>query len=142
MRDAAQYSGWTRRRKPDSMTGGRERHRINNHRRKPSIMKPHQISTCLAALCLFVAGSTAAGAGNGDILEAECKTQLKLSDSACKCIGTTAEADLNDTQQDFVVAAVTKNKARMQELQMKMSQEDALKAAQFMTTAPSACGNQ
>ena len=105
-------------------------------------MKLLHLSVSAASVCLLVAGATVAFAGNGDVLEAECKTQLKLSDSACKCIGTTAEADLNETQQDFVVAAVTKNKARMQEIQMKMSQDDALKAAEFMTTAPSACSNQ
>lgn len=90
---------------------------------------------------VMIMGS-AAFAGTAETLEAECKTQLGLSDSACTCIGTKAEAELNDKQQAMVVASVTKDKAGQAEAMAQMTQAEAVGAATFMTTAPDACANQ
>lgn len=94
------------------------------------------------ALAILGAAMSGAQAGEGGTLKAECLKQLGLSESGCTCIGNKAEAELSETQQQLVVAHVTKNKAKAAEIQATMSPEDMTAAATFMTTAPGACANQ
>lgn len=75
-------------------------------------------------------------------LEKECKAQLGLSDSACKCIGEKAAADLNAKQQALVVAIVTENDAEQAKLQADMTQAEMAAAGEFMTSAPGSCAAQ
>ncbi len=86
--------------------------------------------------------SSPAQSGAGETLEKECKAKLGLSDSACKCIGTKAEADLNEKQQALVVAIVTENDAEQAKLQADMTQDEMVTAGEFMTSAPGACASQ
>ena len=98
-----------------------------------------RVSALAAAALLW---TTPVLSGTAETLEKECKAQLGLSDSACKCIGQKAEAELNDTQQALVVAVITEDDASMTELQAQMSQAEAVQAGEFMTSAPGACANQ
>lgn len=105
------------------------------------MFRMHRFVVAPFAGAVMVFGS-AAFAGTAETLEAECKTQLGLSDSACTCIGAKAEAELNDKQQAMVVAAVTKDKPAQAEAMAQMTQAEAAGAANFMTTAPDTCANQ
>ena len=97
---------------------------------------------CIGGLGIVLATVSGASAGEGETLKAECLKQLGMPESACTCIGTTAEADLSENQQKLVVAHVTNDKAKAAELQATMTVEEMTEAANFMTTAPGKCANQ
>ncbi len=106
--------------------------------------RKHRLGS-LPALCAALAGlSFAATAGANEVtdaLVAECHAQLQLGDSGCNCIGETAAQDLNEAQQELVLAMVRQEDARAAELRQQMPVEDTLAAAQFMASAPAACAN-
>lgn len=77
-----------------------------------------------------------------DTLERECGAQLELSAAGCKCISDAAAAELNEVQQAFVAAQVTKNRAEIMRAQQQMTVNDTMLAGTFMTTAPSRCAGQ
>jgi hypothetical protein len=56
-------------------------------------------------------------------IKAECAAQLGFSEAKCACIAERAGEDLNDTQQKFMVANITKNETAFAELQSSMSLE-------------------
>ena len=91
------------------------------------------------AASLFV---TQGAAGTSETLQAECSAQINLPDSACRCIGEKAEAELNDKQQRMVVAQVTKDKTLAAQLRTQMTVAEMTEAAQFMMDAPGACAGQ
>ena len=79
-----------------------------------------------------------ADAGALDTLRTECAAQLKLPPPACQCIVDKASS-LNDNQQAFVAAAVTKDEATTAALRGQMTVPELTEAAMFMTTSPQAC---
>jgi hypothetical protein len=79
-----------------------------------------------------------ADAGALEALGAECATQLKLPPPACQCIVDKASA-LNDNQQAFLAASVTKDEATAATLRGQMTIDELTQAGMFMTTSPQAC---
>jgi hypothetical protein len=73
-----------------------------------------------------------------ETLRSECAAQLKLPPAACNCIVDRAAA-LNDNQQAFVAASVTKDEATAATLRGQMTIEELTQAGMFMTTSPQAC---
>jgi len=71
-------------------------------------------------------------------VETECAAQLNMPPAVCACIKGKAEA-LNDSQQAFVVAALTKDKAMQQSLTQGMTMQELTEAGMFMTNAPGQC---
>ena len=97
------------------------------------------LAFCAVSAALWM---SPAFADASDTLEKECKAKLGLSDSACKCIGDKAKADLNDKQQALVVAIVTENDDEQTKLQADMTQAEMAAAGEFMTSAPGTCSAQ
>ena len=95
-----------------------------------------------AVLGAFLASSLFAGqayADAADDLVDECHIQLDLSDSGCACIGESARRDLSETQQEFVLAQVTDDKAASDSLMQDMTVEEMTQAAEWMMSAPTNC---
>lgn len=105
-------------------------------------MKKSRIAVLVTGVMLAIVPASLVHAGTGEILQTECKARLGLPQSACKCIGDKAEADLNEKQQNLVIAVIKEDDALMQKLQAEASQEDIVKAGEFMTSAPAACRGQ
>ena len=72
-------------------------------------------------------------------IKAECPSQLGFSEAKCACIAERAGEDLNDTQQQFMVANITKDEATFTALQSSMSVEEMTATGQFMTAVPDQC---
>ncbi|MDP2619383.1 MAG: hypothetical protein Q8P46_04285 [Hyphomicrobiales bacterium] len=100
-----------------------------------------RVSAILIA-CAGLAAPALATQEHLDTLERECGPQLGFSASGCKCISNTAAVELNDTQQAFVAAQVTKNQAEIARIQGAMTMDEMMQAANFMTTAPSRCAGR
>jgi len=88
-------------------------------------------------LCVF-ASPTFADTGALETVRSECATQLKLPPAACDCIvGKVSE--LNENQQAFVAATVTKDEATTAALRPQMGIDELTQVGMFMTSAPQAC---
>jgi len=73
-------------------------------------------------------------------IEAECGTQLRMSAAGCACLKGKAAA-LNDGQQAFIAAVVSKDKATQKDLTQGMTVQELTAAGMFMTSAPAQCAN-
>jgi hypothetical protein len=71
-------------------------------------------------------------------IETECGTQLKMPPAACTCLKDKAAA-LNDGQQAFIAAVVSKDKPTQQDLTQGMTVQELTQAGMFMTNAPAQC---
>ena len=71
-------------------------------------------------------------------IESECAAQLKLPPGVCTCIKDKAAA-MNDDQQAFIAATVTKNKTAQAALTPGMTVQDLTAAGMFMASAPGQC---
>ena len=93
----------------------------------------------VGGLTLAVSAHAAlADAGALQTLGAECAAQLNLPPPACDCIVDKAAA-LNDNQQAFLAASVTKDQATADALRGQMTVQELTEAGMFMTTSPQAC---
>ncbi len=95
-----------------------------------------------AVLGALLASGLIAGQAHADAaddLVDECHVQLELSDSGCACIGESARRDLSETQQEFVLAQVTDDKAASDSLMQGMTVEEMTQAAEWMMSAPTDC---
>ena len=81
-----------------------------------------------------------AGQEHLDTLQRKCGVQLNLSATGCRCVADKAGAELNDVQQAFVAAQVTKNMAEIMRIQGGMTQNEMIGAGTFMTMIVQACG--
>ena len=97
-----------------------------------SIFLSGSLSLCAFATPVF------ADAGALDTVRSECATQLNLPAPACDCIvGKVSE--LNENQQAFVAAMVTKDEATAAALRPQMGIDELTQVGMFMTSAPQAC---
>lgn len=88
-------------------------------------------------LCVFAAPAFS-DSGALETVRSECATQLKLPAPACDCIvGKVGE--LNENQQAFVAAMVTKDEATAAALRPQMGIDELTQVGMFMTSAPQAC---
>jgi hypothetical protein len=97
--------------------------------------------SCIAIAGLVLAATASpafADAAAIETLRTECAVQLNLPAPACDCIADKA-GEMNDDQQAFVAAAVTKDEATTAALRGQMTVADLTEAAMFMTTSPQAC---
>lgn len=95
-----------------------------------------------AVFSAILASSLSTGQANADAaddLVDECHIQLDLSDSGCACIGESARRDLSETQQEFVLAQVTDDKAASDSLMQGMTVDEMTQAAEWMMTIPTEC---
>jgi hypothetical protein len=99
-------------------------------------------ASAILIACAGLAAPALAAQEHLDALERECGPQLGFPASGCKCISAAAAAELNDTQQAFVAAQVTRNKADAARIQGTMTMDEMMQAANFMTTAPSRCAGK
>ena len=109
---------------------------------KNILILPSMISAMLLGATLLGAtllGAGAAAAGTAETLETQCHAQLKLTDSACSCIGERGEAELNPKQQALVIAAVMKDQAAMGQAREGMTVDEMTQAGQWMADTPAQC---
>jgi hypothetical protein len=92
----------------------------------------------LGALVIFAAGPALAAPEHLATIEAECAAQLKMPPAICTCLRDKA-AGMNDGQQAFVAATVTKDKATQQALTPGMTVQELTEAGMFMANAPAQC---
>jgi len=97
-------------------------------------------ATTVAVGLILAASATSAFADAGalETLGAECAAQLTLPPPACACIVAKA-AELNDNQQAFLAASVTKDEATAATQRGKMTINELTEAGMFMATSPQAC---
>jgi 16S rRNA G966 N2-methylase RsmD len=95
--------------------------------------------TVAGLLAVAAAAPVRASQEDLDMLERECAVQLDLSAGDCGCVAEAASRELNDMQQAFVVAMVTRDNARYADLRQRMTVEEMTDAAGFVTRAPGAC---
>jgi hypothetical protein len=97
-------------------------------------------SACLAGSIIVVAAAMPAFGGAGDLetLRTECAAQLNLPSGACDCIAAKA-GELNDNQQAFLAATVTKDVATAATLRMQMGIEELTEAGMFMANSAQIC---
>ena len=93
----------------------------------------------LALTLVFVPGLALASSADLATIESECGPQLKLPPAGCACIKGKAAA-LSDSQQAFVAAIVTKDKAKQTAVMQNMTVGEMTEAGMFMSTAPAQCG--
>jgi len=98
--------------------------------------------TAILIGCVGIALPAYAAQEHLDTLERECGTQLGLTASGCKCVADTAASELNEIQQAFVAAQVTRNMSEIARIQGGMTQNDMMAAGTFMTAAPSRCAGR
>jgi hypothetical protein len=98
-----------------------------------------RFTVLLTFASLAVPGLALASPADLATIESECGPQLKMSPAACACIKGKASA-LNDGQQAFVAAVVTKNKSAQKDIMQNMTVAEMTEAGTFMTTAPAECG--
>jgi len=92
------------------------------------------------AVAILVLSSIAAAAdARFDALSKSCAADLKLSPAACACLMTKIRETLNDNQIAFVAASVSRNQQAMIAAQGKLTGDEMIAVANFMTTAPSEC---
>ena len=73
-----------------------------------------------------------------DTIERECSARLKLPSGGCACLRDKAGA-LKDGQQDFIAAAVSKDKATQASIMQTLTVAELTEAGMFMTNAPGQC---
>lgn len=97
-------------------------------------------ATTVAVGLILAASATSAFADAGalETLGVECAAQLNLPAPACACIVAKA-AELNDNQQAFLAASVTKDEATAATLRGEMTINELTEAGMFMATSPQAC---
>jgi len=94
----------------------------------------------LAALILVAAQASAfATTQHLKTIGEQCAVQLKLPPTACACISSAAGEQLSDTQQAFMVAQITKDKAAMASLQSSMTVGEMTVVGNFMTSIVGQC---
>ena len=96
----------------------------------------------VAGLCLVAAGASQSAEDPYATMRRECAAQLKLSSSGCSCIVAKAKAELSEKQLYLVIAHITKNATGIMEKQKGMTGNEMMTVINFLTTAPSQCGNQ
>jgi hypothetical protein len=94
----------------------------------------------IAAAGLVLMAFSPAGAGSLEDIERECHAQLGLGDAGCRCIRDRAEAELNETQQRFLLAKVRRDQAA--ERAMSLPIADSQEVVAFIQSAPRTCVSQ
>jgi hypothetical protein len=99
-----------------------------------------KMTTVASAAITGWMSAMAAVAAPADVetIRRECGTQLRMPASICNCMAQRA-AKLNDGQQAFIAATVTKDTARSQTAQQGLTVRQLTQAGMFMATAPAQC---
>ena len=94
----------------------------------------------LAAFTLLAAQASAfATAQHLKTIGEQCGIQLKLPAATCACISGAAGEQLSETQQAFMVAQITKDKAAMAQMQSSMTVGEMTAVGNFMTSIVGQC---
>ena len=88
------------------------------------------------ALALATVGAVA---GDRETIHERCGIQLQLGDAGCDCIADRAMAELNETQREFLIAAVKDDAAGRQRGYAEMSGPELMEVTNFLTQAPTDC---
>jgi len=99
------------------------------------MVRPLLVALSFVAL---TATSALADAGDLETLRTECAAQLNLPSGACDCIAAKA-GELNENQQAFLAATVTKDVATAAALRMQMGIEELTEAGMFMANSAQNC---
>jgi hypothetical protein len=97
------------------------------------------VGAIAAALVLGVALPAAAAPEHLETISRVCSARLKMTAAGCECIANKAATELNDLQQTFVAAIVTKNDAEATSARNAMTNEELTEAGTFVTSAPRQC---
>lgn len=97
-----------------------------------------RIFLLFAVTAVALATSVFAASDHLATIERECGVQLGMSPAQCACLKGKASA-LNEGQQAFIAAVVSKDKATQQDLTQGMTVQELTEAGMFMTNAPAQC---
>ena len=93
-------------------------------------MNRSRVRTILIAATMLAA--SAAHADQRSDIDAACRTQQWLPDSACPCIADRAMKSLNEHQQAWLLASVRKDQTEATRLQGEMTQNELVELGTFM----------
>lgn len=83
----------------------------------------------------------AAIADDDAVILESCKADLELSDKGCSCLLDKIHDELTVDQQAFLVASIGEDRSAVQTAMTKLSGEEMMEMATFMTVTPSECKN-
>lgn len=101
-------------------------------------MRIATIALVLVALPAFGGAVSTAGETLKKTME-WCGKGTKMPEKVCECVGERAEAELNERQQRFFIAMISKNKADQDRLRGDMTVNELTQVAMLATTAPQNC---
>ena len=84
-------------------------------------------------------GTTGLVAADDTVIYNSCKTVLLMTDSECDCVVSEVHNSLNENQLEFFTASLKEDQSAMIAAQSKISQDEMLHLANFMTTTPNSC---
>jgi len=87
-------------------------------------------------LLFLAAGCAGAGGFQAEFVDA-CTTSTNMEAAICECMAEKAEADLNENEREFVLAALQEDEARTEELRSELGVDGAMRAGMFMTNVAS-----
>ena len=91
---------------------------------------------CLSMTILF---PTLATANQAEEFNTLCKSTLKVPDALCDCMSETAKNSLNEQEQEFLVATLSKDAQKIAALRQSMDHESLTKAGLLMANASNDC---
>ena len=97
-------------------------------------------ATLICGLCFgFVTNALA----DDKVIFQSCLNELKLDETACNCIVTSANNKLTKNQMEMFLIVLTSNEAELNEARAsgKLDGEDMIHLTNFMSTAPDECKN-
>jgi len=92
-----------------------------------------------AALVAAPGGAARADAAAQETIQAACETELDVPPGVCPCLAAKAGADLDDLQQAWLAASMTKQMNEALALKDQMSPTQAMQAGMFLVGGVPAC---
>ena len=96
-------------------------------------------NSVVAAMLLVVGVGGCGGSGLAGRMTAACVKDGEMTEEQCKCISNRAEKDLSKDAQALLVAELEENQAKVEELQKKLTMEDATQVGVFLMNAMGEC---
>ena len=103
-----------------------------------NILSVGKAATLACGFCIGLAGNVLA---NDRVIFQSCLDELKLDETACNCIVTSANTKLTENQMEMFLIILTSNEAELNEARAsgKLDGEDMIHLTNFMSTAPDEC---
>lgn len=95
-----------------------------------------------AVLMLGACGGGSGGKVTAKKFASACEDNSNMTPEICSCVGKKAMTELDENGRNFVMAGISQDQARADEIRKKMKMEEVMAAGMFMVNAPAACARE